>query len=466
MTKEPIKAPRSSSALSGLIWNAAVIALAVWIVAWLIPTLISRYKPKPDGVQYFLKSILYPSSNGLLHGGLIALIGLGIAVAVIFATAYFGKLSGERAKLGRKVDYWLVFTDQLTHLFLWIVIAFTVYPLIYIVSASLDPKNNFVAADLGPASEPLLIRARILPSLEGKDLSNYGKLFEGVTIYPWQWAIALISLAGLVWLAGLWFATQRNGGIPSLAMRRQRPLATWVFVIALAAFFVLISPEQFDGFGKGSKFVLWLRNTFIISSLTGLLAVVLTTTAGYSIARLRFPGRFQILMFFVFVQMFPGFLGIIAITQLMFALNLTNTFPGLILAYSGGVVAFGTWMYKGFVESLPMSLEEAALVDGCTRWSAFTRIVLPLSGPMLVFIFLNQFVGTYSEFFLSNILLTGIDKWNIGVGLKSLSPAGFDPKDFGTFAAAAVLGSLPIVLLYYSFQQVFVSGGLAGGVKE
>jgi arabinogalactan oligomer / maltooligosaccharide transport system permease protein len=164
--------------------------------------------------------------------------------------------------------------------------------------------------------------------------------------------------------------------------------------------------------------------------------------------------------------MFPGFLGMVAIFAIIYNLGLLNTMPGIILAYSGGAIAFGTWMYKGFVQSLPMSLEEAALVDGCTRWTAFTRIVLPLSGPMLVFIFLNQFIGTYAEFFLGNILLTGTDSWNLGVGLKSLSPNGFDMRNFGVFSAAAVLGSLPIVLLFYSFQQVFVGGALAGGVKE
>jgi arabinogalactan oligomer / maltooligosaccharide transport system permease protein len=172
------------------------------------------------------------------------------------------------------------------------------------------------------------------------------------------------------------------------------------------------------------------------------------------------------LLFYIFIQMFPGFLGMVAIFTIIANLGLLNSFPGIILAYAGGAIAFGTWMYKGFVQSLPMSLEEAALVDGCTRWSAFTRIVLPLSGPMLVFIFLNQFIGSYAEFFLANILLSGTESWNLGVALKSLSPQGFDTRNFGVFAAAAVLGSLPIVAMFYAFQQVFVGGALSGGVKE
>jgi arabinogalactan oligomer / maltooligosaccharide transport system permease protein len=442
--------------------NNSARTIATWVagiglVAFIIYTLYgmaSRVKPKSF-------AILYPENGG--RNALLVLLGL---VALIAVTSYIGKLIGERARAGRKVDYFAVLTDQLTHLFMWIVILFSLYPIVYIFSASLDPLNQFVSGDLGQAGEPLLVRARVLPSLEGKNLSNYAKLFDGVTIYAWQWGLLALAGVGVLWLAGIWFAGQQNGGIATPTMRRQRLIATYVAVAAVAVFFLLLMPGQFGGFGKGAKFLLWMRNTFVISGLTGALAVLLVTTAGYAIARLKFPGRFQMLMFFIFIQMFPGFLGFVAIAQIMFALGLTNTFPGLILAYSGGVVAFGTWIYKGFVEGLPASLEEAALVDGCTRWTAFTKIVLPLSAPMLVFIFLNQFIGTYAEFYLANILLTGQENWNIGVGLRSLAPAGFNVQDFGTFAAAAILGSLPIVILYYSFQQVFVSGALAGGVKE
>jgi arabinogalactan oligomer / maltooligosaccharide transport system permease protein len=203
----------------------------------------------------------------------------------------------------------------------------------------------------------------------------------------------------------------------------------------------------------------------VVSGATGLLTVMLTTTTGYGLARLRFPGRFEFLMFLIFIQMFPALLGLVAMYELIYRLGLTESLPGLVIAYTGGAVAFGTWIYKGYVESLPPSLEEAALVDGCTRWTAFTKIVLPLSGPMLVFIFLLQFVGTYTEFLTANVLVTGAQNWNVGVGLRSFATGQFS-VDYGTFAAAAVLGALPIVALYYSFQQVFVSGNLAGGVKE
>ena len=105
------------------------------------------------------------------------------------------------------------------------------------------------------------------------------------------------------------------------------------------------------------------------------------------------------------------------------------------------------------------------MVDGATRWQTFTRVVLPLSRGMLVFIFLNQFIGTYAEFILASILMTGVEHWTVGVMLRSFTSGQFSTK-WGVFAAAATLGALPIVGLFYGFQNFFVGGAVAGGVKE
>ena len=452
MSTRPVGPPTSTSlARSVLGW--AALAVVVVLLAWLVRELGSRVRSPSFAIVR------------VADGWLYALLGLAVAVGLLLVTAYVGKRWGERTRKGRQIAYRAVLTDQLTHLLFWIVIVFALYPIFYVVSASFDPLNRLAQASLGAPDDPLLLRSRVLPSFDRADLSNYANLFRNVAIPTWQWVLLALAGAGLAWIVGLWFVVQSSGGVATPGLRRQRTRATWLLVLPLAAFFVLLQPGQFTGFQNSSKFLLWIRNTFLISGITGLIAILLTTTAGYAMARLRFPGRFQTLMFFIFVQMFPGFLGLVAIYGLMRSLDLTNTFTGLILAYSGGAIAFGTWIYKGYVESLPASLEEAALVDGATRWGAFVKIVLPLSGPMLVFIFLLQFIGTYTEFLLANILLTGAENWNVGVGLRSFRSSAFS-AEYGTFAAAAVLGSLPIVALFYSFQQVFVSGNVAGGVKE
>jgi arabinogalactan oligomer/maltooligosaccharide transport system permease protein len=310
----------------------------------------------------------------------------------------------------------------------------------------------------------LLLDAKVIPYLPEPSLENYARLVEGVILYPYQ--LGLFLLAGLA-LLGV-------GGIGLL--RRLLPEEEWMgfwqgrllllMALSLFALALSLSPKQFTGQGTETKFLLWVRNTFLISGLTGLLAVLLTATAGYAFARFRhLPGRYPLLLFFIFVQMFPGFLALVAIYYLLSRLDLLNTFTGLVLAYSGGIISFGTWVYKGYLESISPSLEEAAMVDGATKWQVFTKILLPLSAPMFVFIFLLQFVGTYSEFVLANLVLTGVESWNVGVGLRSFTTGQFQTK-WGVFAAASVLGSLPILFLFYGFQQYFVSGYTAGAVKE
>ncbi|ULH16204.1 sugar ABC transporter permease [Deinococcus sp. KNUC1210] len=393
------------------------------------------------------------------------LLFLLAACGVLALTSLIGQQLGRR-RTGRNIKYLEVLGDQLTHLFLMLVVLVAIYPLFYVLIAAFDPKNSLFA--FPDFSNPnILYRSGLLPKLSGLTFGNFAKLFDGVTIPTWQVVLAVVVGAALASL-GVMTLIERARGTSRDAvdvLARPRMLATRTLIGALVLLVIFMGPGQFQGQGNESKFLLSVRNTLLVSGLTGVLAILLSTTAGYAMARLRFPGRFQTLLFFIFVQMFPVFLALVAVYSLMFTLGLVNSFTGLILAYSGGAIAFNTWIFKGYVESLPESLEEAAMVDGATRWTAFTNVVLPLSGSMLVFIFLNQFIGTYAEFILANVLLTGVEHWTVGVMLRSFTAGQFSTK-WGIFAAAATLGALPIILLFYGFQRFFTGGTVAGGVKE
>ena len=406
--------------------------------------------------QVAFGSVFVPYGWAYALGFLGALVLLVLLYSLLY-TALVNRLQGRRK------SPWPLFLQGVTHLFLWVLNLLVYYPVVQVVAASFDPTNNLFSFRR-PDTGFLLVDAKVIPYLPNPSLENYAKLVEGVVLYPYQVALAL--LAGLA-LLGV--------GIVGLLRRLLAPEA-WMdfwqgrllFLMALLVFALALSlsPRQFTGQGTETKFLLWVRNTFLISGLTGLLAVLLTATAGYAFARFRhLPGRYPMLLFFIFVQMFPGFLALVAIYYLLSWLDLLNTFTGLVLAYSGGIISFGTRVYKGYLESISPSLEEAAMVDGATRWQVFTKILLPLSAPMFVFIFLLQFVGTYSEFVLANLVLTGVESWNVGVGLRSFTTGQFQTK-WGVFAAASVLGSLPILFLFYGFQQYFVSGYTAGAVKE
>ena len=428
--------------------------LVLWGVYWFAATRLFDEGSYRKQVAFGSVFVSYGWAYAL---GVILLLALLIFFYSLAYTALVNRLQGRRK------SPWPLFLQGITHLFLWVLILLVYYPVVQVVAASFDPTNNLFSFKR-PNTGFLLLDAKVIPYLPEPSLENYARLVEGVVLYPYQ--LGLFLLAGLA-LLGV-------GGIGLL--RRLLPEEEWMgfwqgrllllMALSLFALALSLSPKQFTGQGTETKFLLWVRNTFLISGLTGLLAVLLTATAGYAFARFRhLPGRYPLLLFFIFVQMFPGFLALVAIYYLLSRLDLLNTFTGLVLAYSGGIISFGTWVYKGYLESISPSLEEAAMVDGATKWQVFAKILLPLSAPMFVFIFLLQFVGTYSEFVLANLVLTGVESWNVGVGLRSFTTGQFQTK-WGVFAAASVLGSLPILFLFYGFQQYFVSGYTAGAVKE
>ena len=389
------------------------------------------------------------------------LLFLLAASGVLALTSLLGQRIGM-ARTGRRISYAAVLGDQLTHLFLILVVLVAVYPLLYVLIAAFDPRNSlFAFPDF--ENPNILYRSGLMPRLDVLSTENFAKLFEGVTIPGWQLLLAGVGGASLATLLLLMLVGRF--GRDSVGLQRTRTWALRVVIAALAALVLFMTPAQFTGFSNESKFLLSVRNTLFVSGVTGILAILLSTTAGYAMARLRFPGRFQMLLFFIFIQMFPVFLALVAVYKLLTDLGLGNTFTGLILAYSGGAIAFNTWIFKGYVESLPESLEEAAMVDGATRWQTFVKVVLPLSGGIMVFIFLNQFIGTYAEFILANVLLTGVEQWTVGVMLRSFTTGQFSTK-WGVFAAASTLGALPIIALFYGFQNYFVGGTVSGGVKE
>ena len=387
---------------------------------------------------------------------LLGYLALG-ALLFAFSLVYVGVQNRLR---GRKKSVWPFFGYALIHLFLVSLVVLVFYPVIQVVAASFDPTNNLFS--FRRVDSPfLLVRAKVLPDLSRVSLDNYRALLSGVRFPLYQQELAGLAIGLLLGALALGPGARR--GIEVARIWQNRFLFGFAAVLFLLV--IAISPAQFTGIGTETKFLLWVRNTLLLSGATGLLAVALTAPAGYAFARFDFPGRYPTLLTFIFVQMFPGFLALIAIFYLLSALDLLNTFTGLLLAYSGGIISFGSWVYKGYIESLGKSLEEAAYIDGATRFQAFLWIILPLSAPIFVFIFLLQFVGTYSEFILANLVLTGVEKWTVGVGLYSFTTGQFQTK-WGIFAAASVLGSLPILLIFYGFQQYFVSGYTAGAVKE
>ncbi len=214
----------------------------------------------------------------------------------------------------------------------------------------------------------------------------------------------------------------------------------------------------------------WMWNTMKVALAAGAFNVALASMAAYAFSRLRFRGRRVGLLSLLLLQVFPQFLGFIALFLLAQQVGAVfpnfglNTHGFLILVYMGGAIGFNAFLIKGFMDTIPVSLDESAHVDGATPFAIFTRIVLPLSRPVLAVIFMLSFIGLYSEYILAAFLLTDTAQYTLAVGLQLFVESEYSAK-WGALAAAAVIGSLPIVAVFLLAQRHIISGLTQGAVK-
>ncbi|MFG1613942.1 sugar ABC transporter permease [Nonomuraea wenchangensis] len=274
----------------------------------------------------------------------------------------------------------------LRHVFVLVVCAFALFPILFVVSAAINPLGTLASTDL-------------LPS--GAGLGNFVKLLTSDT-----------------YLFGRWFFNS-------------------VF-IALASSFA---------------------------------SLLLSMFAAYAFSRMRFAGRRVGLLALLLIQMFPQFLAIVTIfmiftevTELYPAFGF-NTAWGLLLLYLGGALGVNTWLMKGFLDTVPKELDEAATVDGATHAQIFWRVIMPLVTPILAVTALLAFIGTMSEFLMANVFLRDPGSKTLAVGMYGMIAGDHRNANFGMFAAGTLLTAIPTVGVFLWLQKYIVSGLTAGAVK-
>jgi arabinogalactan oligomer/maltooligosaccharide transport system permease protein len=225
-----------------------------------------------------------------------------------------------------------------------------------------------------------------------------------------------------------------------------------------------LSLHHYSHLFMNTDYLIWYKNTFKIAFWNMIISTLLVVSAAYAFSRFRFPGRRQGLMAMLVLQMFPGFMGMIAIYILLLQLGLLDNHWGLILVYAGGSIPFGAWLVKGYFDGIPRSLEEAAKIDGATHVEIFTKIMLPLSKPILIFIAVNNFIGPWMDFIFARLVLRTSEKKTLAVGLFEMV-TGRANTEFTTFAAGAVLVAIPITILFFIFQDHLVEGLKSGANK-
>jgi len=210
-------------------------------------------------------------------------------------------------------------------------------------------------------------------------------------------------------------------------------------------------------------FMLWMRNSVIVAVGTAVIGVALASLGGFAISRYRFIGRGAALQGILMTQMFPATMLLLPLYLMMRKLHLVDTLGGVMVAYVATALPFCVWTMKGYYDTIPVDLNEAALIDGCSPFQAFVRVTLPLSAPALVITGLFSFMTGWSEFMVARVLLTSQELATLPLGLESLFTTY--QTEWANYAAGSLLVSLPVVVLFLVLNRFLVSGLTLGSVK-
>lgn len=221
--------------------------------------------------------------------------------------------------------------------------------------------------------------------------------------------------------------------------------------------------ELFAG-SESLQYVQWYLNSLKISLFTMIGAVICVSFTAYAFSRFRFKGRQNALTLFLLLQMIPQFSALIALFVLAQILGMMNSHWLLILLYIGGLIPLNTYLMKGYMDSIPMDLDESAKIDGASNTRIFLQIIMPLSKPMIAVVAMTGFTGPLGDFILASTILRSPEYYTLPIGLYNLVNDVMGAS-FTTFAAGAILISIPIAIIFLLLQKNFVSGLTAGGTK-
>jgi len=278
-----------------------------------------------------------------------------------------------------------------------------------------------------------------------------------VTIYLFAAVMILFALFPVIWII-------------SASLSPSNTLATQTLIPANASLenyrLLLTDP----GYTRSYPFLRWLFNSVKLASITTLCSISITTAAAYAFSRFRFGQRQNMLKGLLLIQMFPSLLVMVAVFLLIQQLgNIIpglglNTHSGLILVYLGGAMGINIWLMKGYFDSIPREIDESAMVDGATHWQIFTKLLVPLMRPIIIVVAVLSFIFVYSDFVVARVLLKTTEQYPMTVGLYIFTSGQFS-QQWGVFAVGALIGALPIVILYLLLQEQIVGGLTLGAVK-
>lgn len=212
-----------------------------------------------------------------------------------------------------------------------------------------------------------------------------------------------------------------------------------------------------------TDFLRWLGNSLLVSLVVTITGVAMASTAGYALSRHRFRGRKAALSGILVTQMFPATMLLLPLYIVLIQLGLINSYIGIVVIYTATALPFCVWQMKGYYDTIPASLEEAARIDGATPWQAFYKVILPLAAPALVITALFSFMSAWNEYVVAAVVLQDTELFTLPVGLKGFQASM--STQWGLYAAGSLLVSIPVVVLFLILSRYLISGLTLGAVK-
>ena len=212
-----------------------------------------------------------------------------------------------------------------------------------------------------------------------------------------------------------------------------------------------------------TPYLRWMFNSLMVTLVVTITGVTFASTAGYAISRFKFSGRKGFLEALLVTQMFPATMILLPLYIMLIKFQLINSYLGCIVVYTATALPFSIWQMKGYYDTIPVALEEAARIDGCTPWQTFYQVILPLAAPALVITALFSFMTAWNEYIVAAQVLQDVNLFTLPVGLKMFQ--GQMQTQWGLYAAGALIVSVPVVVLFLALSRYLISGLTLGSVK-
>ncbi len=268
--------------------------------------------------------------------------------------------------------------------------------------------------------------------------------------------LLLIYLFLIVWTLGTLYPVLR---VITISLRpADRLLSTDLSIIPEGATF-----QNYIDLFTATPFLRWMLNSLIVTAVVTFTGVALASMGGYAISKFRFAGKKGVLQSLLTTQMFPATMLLLPMYIMLAKLGLINSYLGLMIAYSATALPFCIWQMKGYYDTIPTELIEAARVDGCGNFGAWWRVILPLAAPALVITALFSFMASWNEYIVAAVILQEPDMFTLPVGLKMFQ--GNMSTQWGLYAAGSFVVSVPVVILFIVLSRWLVSGLTLGSVK-